>query len=102
MTADRKPLLTDEEIDELESSSIPVWVDTCSFGAKYARSIYEADRAKLLDRIAELEAMVPKWVKPSSEQCRLLCIEGWVFVPALCKRGSWLIVPPIPPPKEGE
>ena len=61
MSADRNPLLTDEEI--IKKGKIHVTaeeLDGWLCGASYSRSIYEADRAKLLDRIAELEGMAAK------------------------------------------
>ena len=63
---DRKPLLTDEEIGRCANSySRSASPDTSprshhERGQVYARSIYEPDRAKLLDRIAELEGMAAK------------------------------------------
>ena len=58
---DIKPLLTDEEIrDEAEEFTVnPISTDSFRqgfrLGSEYTRSIYEADRAKLLDEIEVLK-----------------------------------------------
>ena len=56
-----------------------------------------ADRAKLLDRIAELEGMVPKWVDFHAMDYVTLCSNGWRSLRVVS--GLALMVPPIPLPK---
>ena len=83
-------LLTDEEIRSTAATERDCYKHRgfdFEAGARFARSIYEADRAKLLDRIAELEVMV----KFRDDFIR----ERYVQAFADC-------FPPIPLPKGGE
>lgn len=51
-------------------------------------------------RVKELEGMVPRWTKASSDECRQLCIDGWAFVSGTrAMDGRCLMVPPIPLPE---
>ena len=99
-------LLTDEEIRSTAATERDCYKHRrfdFEAGARFARSIYEADRAKLLDRIAELEGMVPKWV-PVAQKIAL-DIQGWLPIEdQKCgdDERQWLMVPPIPLPKGGE
>ena len=95
MTIDRKPLL---ERYDIEGSDY--WTAAHPNGAFVAYAAYEADRAKLLDRIAELEGMVPKWVDFHAMDYVTLCSNGWRSLRVVS--GLALMVPPIPLPKGGE
>lgn len=110
---DRKPLLTDEEIGRCANSYSRSASPNTSprshheRGQVYARSIYESDRAKLLDRIAALEGMVPKWARGLErnqlEKLGWLVAGGemvWHRSPGDVE-ASWhcLMVPPIPLPE---
>ena len=99
-------LLTDEEIRSTAATERDCYKHRgfdFEAGARFARSIYEADRAKLLDRIAELEGMVPKWVEVGSEAAGLMEDCGWRFHRLSGERAElMLMVPPIPLPKGGE
>ena len=60
--------------------------------------VEEIDRLRA--RVKELEGMVPRWAKASSDECRQLCIDGWVFMPGtMAMDGKCLMVPPIPLPE---
>lgn len=107
-----RPLLTDEEISKAAwrwgrdqpSIHLPDLVVGFENGTRFARSVYEADRAKLLAEIERLEGMVPKWVEEQSPDEARLSAKGWLEVSRENPTGVcyWLMVPPIPLPKEGE
>lgn len=116
MTA-RAMLLSDEETKDaanlhqmgvqLIHKTREAWANTSasSFksGAQFARTLYEAERNRLLDEIEKLEAMVPKWV-PVAQKIAL-DIQGWLpLEDQKCGDDErlWLMVPPIPLPEKHE
>ena len=109
-------LLTDEEIiqrytpDEgyggpylLSSDDGDAVLYTDHIAAMQRGQEVRAQLREALDRIAELEAMVPKWV-PVAQKIAL-DIQGWLPIEdQKCgdDERQWLMVPPIPLPKGGE
>ena len=74
------------------SSAIQRWQEERNFRDK--------EIEELRARVAELEGMVPRWTKASSDECRQLCIDGWAFVSGTrAMDGRCLMVPPIPLPE---
>ncbi len=92
----RPLLLSDKEI--MSYANLAASPTCFLIGAQHARSIYEADRAKLLDRVAELEA-----------DNQVLRDAVAVAIPMIAKSelAEWEkllggINPPIPLPEKGD